>query len=328
MDPLRTIALQDGYFTRADALRAGFDDQAIRRAMQRREWQRVRPGSYTFRELWVAADDLGRHRVASHAVARKLGDRVALSHVSAAAHHELDLLEPDLSAVHVTRTDGGAGRTGHGVVHHEGFCGPGDVIVHHGVRLINRPRVALEAAGQGDVEAAVVVLDSALRSGCTIEEIGATHDLMRAWPGHRRVDVAVRLADGRAASVGESRARVLCWSQHLPAPQLQFEVRDGRGTLVGTTDFAWPSLGLLGEFDGRVKYGRLLKPGEDAGDVVFREKLREDLLREVTGWRMVRLVWADLYRLQQTAARIRRLMAGGDPRVLPVPSAAVLPQGV
>jgi hypothetical protein len=39
---------------------------------------------------------------------------------------------------------------------------------------------------------------------------------------------------------------------------------------------------------------------------VFREKVREDWLREVTGWRLVRLTWADLYQPQATASRIRR----------------------
>jgi hypothetical protein len=49
----------------------------------------------------------------------------------------------------------------------------------------------------------------------------------------------------------------------------------------------------LGEFDGKIKYGRLLKPGEQPGDVVWREKLREDALRRL-GWEVVRWTWAEL----------------------------------
>jgi hypothetical protein len=94
----------------------------------------------------------------------------------------------------------------------------------------------------------------------------------------------------------------------LPAPTTQFRVVDEAGVLVGITDLAWPEHGLLGEFDGKVKYGRLLSPGEDPTDVVFREKRREDRLREVTGYRVIRLTWADLLRGAETAARIRRLM--------------------
>ena len=98
------------------------------------------------------------------------------------------------------------------------------------------------------------------------------------------------------------------WTQHLPEPQLQFKVYDELGNLIGITDFAWPEFGLLGEFDGKIKYGRLLKKGETASDAVVREKEREDRIREITRWLMIRYVWRDLYRPEATAARTRRLM--------------------
>ena len=62
---------------------------------------------------------------------------------------------------------------------------------------------------------------------------------------------------------------------------------------------------MLGEFDGKVKYGRYLRPDESPGDAVFREKQREDAIREATGWSMIRLVWADLHQPRATGARIR-----------------------
>jgi hypothetical protein len=94
----------------------------------------------------------------------------------------------------------------------------------------------------------------------------------------------------------------------LPAPELQFEVYDAAGVLVGTTDFAWRRHRLLGEFDGRVKYGRLLRPGQTPGEVVWEEKLREDALRRTTGFGMERLVWADLDRPRSTADRLRAML--------------------
>jgi hypothetical protein len=131
---------------------------------------------------------------------------------------------------------------------------------------------------------------------------------MRSWPATIGLQIAVRLADPRPESVGESRSRYLFYSQGIPMPELQFEVYDAHGTLIGITDFAWPAYRLLGEFDGRVKYGRLLRPGEEPGDAVFREKRREDALRSVTGWSMVRLVWSDLDRPAATAARVREML--------------------
>ncbi|MGN6781638.1 MAG: hypothetical protein ACTHJH_09065 [Marmoricola sp.] len=56
------------------------------------------------------------------------------------------------------------------------------------------------------------------------------------------------------------------------------------------------------------KFLRGLRPGETSGDVVFREKRREDKIRRHTGWRFVRLAWADLATPARTAALIRAMM--------------------
>ena len=69
---------------------------------------------------------------------------------------------------------------------------------------------------------------------------------------------------------------------------------------------------MLFEFDGRVKYGRLLKPGEDPGDAVFKEKLREDALRRATGWAVERATWRDLSHPVDLARRTRRRMRTDD----------------
>jgi hypothetical protein len=90
----------------------------------------------------------------------------------------------------------------------------------------------------------------------------------------------------------------------LPLADLQVEVRRHDGALLGRCDFGWRSDRLLGEFDGRVKYGRLLRPGQNAGDVLFEEKRREDALRD-EGWGMVRWVWGDLDDRATFAGRLR-----------------------
>ncbi len=128
-----------------------------------------------------------------------------------------------------------------------------------------------------------------------------------------KLQITVRLARHGAQSIGESLGRHLMWTQHLPEPQLQFKVYDEVGNLIGITDFAWPEFGLLGEFDGKIKYGRLLKDGETASDVVVREKEREDRIREVTRWLMIRYVWRDLYRPRRR--RLARERSMEIPRV-------------
>lgn len=309
MDILRGLAETNGFFTRAEAFEVGYDDNAIRRAIKARLFTRVRQGAYTFTDLWSSMNEVARHLATAHAVVRRLGDRVALSHTSAALDHGLTVWDADLSLVHVTRLDGGPGRTEAGVVHHEGLCLDSDLEEVDGYARTKPARAALETATLISGEASVALFDAGLNTKrFTQEELDIGAAVMEHWPDTLHLQFAVRFADGRAESVGESRSRYLCCMHGLPAPDLQFHVYDAHGHLVGISDMAWVDHRLLGEFDGKVKYGRLLKPGEHASDVVFREKQREDALRRVTGFSMIRITWADLYRGAATAAEIRRLM--------------------
>jgi hypothetical protein len=242
-------------------------------------------------------------------VVDRLTPKVALSHVSAALEHGLLVWDVDLSLVHVTRLDGTAGRRDAGVLHHEGFTVTDDLVDIGGRSVMNATRAALETASSTSAESGLVTLDSLLHSGKgSVAELEATFAAVEHWPDMRSVRLPMMMASAKPESVGESRSRWLFFTQNLPAPELQYPVHDDSGRLIGTTDFAWPAHRLLGEFDGKVKYGRLLRPGEKPEDAVFREKRREDRLCEQLGWRMVRLVWADLYHPTETAARVRRLL--------------------
>ena len=54
-----------------------------------------------------------------------------------------------------------------------------------------------------------------------------------------------------------------------------------------------------------IKYGRLLRPDQSPGDVVFEEKRREDELR-TEAWEVVRWTWPELAALAPVAARWHR----------------------
>ncbi|HEX5383763.1 MAG TPA: hypothetical protein VFW54_03920 [Propionibacteriaceae bacterium] len=41
---------------------------------------------------------------------------------------------------------------------------------------------------------------------------------------------------------------------------------------MGISDFYWEQQRHLGEFDGKIKYQRLLRPGETASECVIRER--------------------------------------------------------
>lgn len=294
MDPLRVLTAEVGYFTRLQALSAGLADRDLTRLVRQGTLTRFRRGAYAFTDEWTALDAVGQHNVRANAVMRSLGPAVALSHFSAVARHRLDIWRLPLGKVHVTRLDGGPGRIEGDVVHHEGRVDEADLVVVDGLRTVRPERAALEAGSKVSNEVALALFDAGLRVRAF--DYGALERAFKAmehWPFMRHLHIPLRMADARSGSIGESRGMWAFFTLHLPAPIQQFEVRDSSGQLLGIADWAWPKHGVLGEFDGRVKYGRLLRPGQAAGDVVFQEKRREDLLREATQFAMLRLIWAD-----------------------------------
>jgi hypothetical protein len=130
-------------------------------------------------------------------------------------------------------------------------------------------------------------------------------DEERRRPGTRGARRAIGFADGLSESVGESRSRVAIAAAGLPVPVLQWEVHAAAGgRFVGRVDFGWPELTVVGEFDGLIKYGRALRPGQDPAEVLVAEKLREDALRD-EGLGVVRWIWADLTAFGPIARRLR-----------------------
>jgi hypothetical protein len=305
MDELFTLH-PSGLFLRGEAIKRGYRDRHLAHALKERKLARVRHGTYVSQQIWQEANDVDRYKLRCRAVLLTHGDRVALSHTSAAVVHGLRLFEPDLSQVHVVRLDDGGGRQLNDVRYHEGFGKNDEMPVVDGMRLVDPVLSALGTASLVSVEAGVVVLDSLFDLDLgTPEQLAAAYERRSRWPFSQRLQMSVRLARVGSQSVGESRFRHLCFCHHLPEPQLQWHVYDAEGRLVGITDFAWPEHRLLGEFDGKQKYHELLKPGQTPQDAVFAEKKREDRLREVTDFGMIRFVWADLYSPEKTAARVR-----------------------
>lgn len=305
MDPLRFLTAECGFFTRREALNAGYADKDITRLVRAGHWIRFRRGYYAFGDEWATLDDVGRHLVRSRAVLRSLGGAVALSHTSGVLAHRIDSWQLDLRRVHVTRLDGAQGRIEGDVVHHEGVALEGDVIDTEIGQVLRPERCVLEAASRHGNEAALCVLDAGLRSRLFDEAaLRARHAHMQNWPFMRHLQIPVRMADGSAGSVGESRGRWWFRVLGFPAPELQWEVRGRDDQLLGICDWAWPEYQTIGEFDGKVKYGRLLREGQEPGEVVFEEKKREDGIREATQFVVIRFIWSDYDRPGALARRL------------------------
>jgi hypothetical protein len=235
---------------------------------------------------------------------------VAVSHVSGLPYVDAPTWGLDLDVVHLTRKDGKAGRSEGGIRQHCGAIIDGDVIEVDGIEVMAPTRLALEVTTVAEVEASICVVSHLMHHGLTtMEQLQARYELMRHWPDTLATDLVLRLSDGRFESVGESRTYYLCFREGLPMPEPQYEVRGPNGKLIGRVDFAWPEYGVFLEFDGKVKYEKLLRDGERASDVVVREKEREQEICRVTGWRCIRIGWSDLAHPARTAAVIRRALA-------------------
>ncbi|SDM89560.1 Transcriptional regulator, AbiEi antitoxin, Type IV TA system [Nocardioides szechwanensis] len=291
---------------RRDYAAQGLNDRAVTRRIREEGLVRLRRGAYVSPDVWSACDEVGRFGLLGRAALRQAVAHVVLSHSSALVEYGAPLWGFDLSIVHVTRTDGLSGRRGPDLVQHQGRMGPGDLVVLNGVPVMNPARAALESATLGSLEAALCVANFLLNSRLmTMKELIAQYVDMENWPDTRPIELLLRLADPRVESIGESRFFFCCFQQGLPAPQPQYPIRDAAGRVVFRVDFAWPDLGLFVEFDGKIKYEKLLKEGERASDVVLRERDRERKICELTGWRCIRVTWADLANSTRLAATIR-----------------------
>jgi hypothetical protein len=308
-DPLRIISAHEGVFLYGEAISAGYKDKHIRAKRLSGEWHRVRHGAYCFGDDWSHMTERERHRVRACAVRRTTPGHFAFSHVTAAVLHGLDVWGVDLSVVHLTRLDDGPARRQHDVLHHVGALSEDEVSEVGGFLVTNVARAVVETTFVTGVESGLVTADSGLHHGrCHPDELWELFDRFDHWPGSQPAQLTLRLMDGRAESAGESRSRYLFWRNGIPAPDLQWEVRDEHGIFVARTDFVWRKHKLFGEFDGKEKYLRPFRAGDNSGDVVFREKQREDEVRRLTNYACFRLVWADLDHPAQTSRTLLRMM--------------------
>ena len=286
------IHANHGIFSRAEALDCGETDYSLGEARRAGIVVRLRRGMYAPAEVYAASDDRGKHVLhARAAMAAQHGD-VALTGASAAALHGFDLYQQDLSMVHIVRLDQGSSRR-HALTNHHIVLRDleNDLVQRDGIVTVGPARAVWEVACRSSLEAGVVTADSALRAQPTLSvALTALQERFAYYPGSRQGRTAIKLGDARSESPGESVTRVQFFRYGVPMPELQCRVVDDRGRLIGVADFGWEEYRHLGEFDGKVKYQKLLRPGESPSDCVFREKRREDQMR-AEGRGLSRFIW-------------------------------------
>jgi hypothetical protein len=302
----------DAVFLRSELLATGYDDRTIRRLTREGVWHRVRHGAYFDGPTWEQLAAADRHRVLLRAVLRSSKSGCVASHVSAAVEYGVPTWDLDLSSVHLSRLDARSGRAEAGVTQHRGRLRADEIVRIGGVAMTAGTRTALDVIRiSPDVEHALVVVNGLLHAGkTTLEDLKLAHHLTVEWPGTRAAHVVLQLAHPGAESAGETRTHYLLYRNGIATGIPQYEVRDERGQFVARVDLAWPEYGVFVEFDGKQKYSKLLGPGEQSLDAILREKRREERICRVTGWRCIRLTWADLENPDEFLRALRRALAG------------------
>jgi putative AbiEi antitoxin of type IV toxin-antitoxin system len=280
-------ATQGGVFKAEQALAAGYARSEIARLQRIGEWVRLRRGVYVERSV-LPDDDVGRHLLTLRGALLSLGGQAAASHVTSAVLHDVALLDPDLSLVHVTRNGGPSSRVASGIRYHDAALPPSHLTKVDGVLATSAARTALDLARNLPFDAAMVAAESALNLKLTtLAKLDEALARCVDWPGAGKARRVVAFASPYSESPGETLGRVAFDALGVPQPHQQVYIFDKHG-FIARCDYFWEKFHTVGEFDGKVKY-----VGAKARDnSVLLEKQREDRLRNA-GLEVCRFEWGE-----------------------------------
>ncbi|SDB98427.1 Transcriptional regulator, AbiEi antitoxin, Type IV TA system [Raineyella antarctica] len=307
----------NGIITIDQLARCGMTTEEVSRAVRNGSLVRLRRGTYA---TGLPDDPTARHRQLVEATVPALGESAIISHQSAAVCHGLavpwSMLDP---RIHLTRALGGGNRRPR-IVSHVGHIPSDHVTTLDGLRLTSVAWSVVDCARTLGFGGGLAVADSALRLAPQRGDMGQLSALLdsalQQQQGRHGIATAravVAFASPLPESPGESVSRAVLRQVGLPDPVLQYEIRTPAGVFVARTDMAWPEDNTVGEFDGRLKYRRGRDDAADPGSVVYREKRREEAIRDLD-WEVVRWGWDELGDPAAVAVRIRSAMARGRRR--------------
>lgn len=282
---------------RANAITSGYNDHLLKRMCDEGDLRRVRPGIYMMPGEGNASDPVARHTTEIHAAMAKQRTPGFVSHASAAVLHGIPVWDIDLSRVHITQPGSAGGHTSPRRHQHMSYLGADQVTEVDGLPVTSVARTVVDLARTVRFTRAVAAGDAALNNALTtVDELLTEIALLRGKCGSGRAAAAVRAMDPRSESPGETLSRIIMDRDGLPRRELQRVIRVD-GVMLGRVDFYFGEPGIVGEFDGRIKY-QDRADGRDVGrtphEIIWQEKQREDALR-AAGLEVVRWTWADLH---------------------------------
>ena len=280
----------------------------------------VKYGVYAPATLWRDLAPWDRYLARVHAAALTMPGLV-FSHESAAVLLGLPIFgEP--SDVHVLRDPTATSGSWSGLRTHTAAV-PRETVIRGGLQLTSLAETTVDVARSRHRAIGLAVVDAALRSDSAlrVEQLVAMNEARASSRGRRHARWSLHRGNPAAARALESISRAVVEFLGFAEPELQvpFDL-DGRRYFV---DCFWPDAQIVGEADGREKYGGAY--GEP-GRAVYDEKQREDSIRRVVKG-FARWGWADV----RDPTRLRRILVAaglrpesvGDPEPLATITAAL-----
>lgn len=266
----------------------GFEEREIAAAVRGKILHRLRRGIYVSGEFWRKQKVWDQHVLMVKAHHAASNGNLVYSHVSAARLWGMHVWNAPEQVHVIQHGRRGENSTGSGVVRHTNKVPVQEVeTLDGGIHVTSRERTVLDCARMLPLELAVVIADSALQRGASLEKMHELADKAAKSRFIKRVRQVLAAVDGRSESAGETRLRLKLRAWNFPKPVLQYQIRTAEGTY--RADFAWPDLKLIFEFDGDIKYSGF-QPTEQA---ILDERKRETRLME-EGWTIVRVRWVHL----------------------------------
>lgn len=305
----RKGSMKGTHWTAQELMQLGITEGELRRRLKSGAIRCLRRGHYAF---VVDESPEERHLRLIGATTLDVAATSVFSHTSAAVLHGLPVPVSALEAVTMTRMSSGHGDGGPQLRVRNTRLNADQITSVGGFLTTTIERTVCDVARLSSFEWGVAAADAALRRGVDLTMLDRTLRWHPRLHGLKRARHVIAFADGLSESVAESLSRAQMAKWGIPRPTLQYEIFDDNGELVGRADFAWPELGLVGEVDGKAKYGHLLKPGQTPDDVVMEEKRREQRIRRCGLW-VVRWGWDEA----MNGAQLASLLNDGFRNALP-----------
>lgn len=275
--------LKHGPVTIAYAEGLGFSRQRLRG----RNWRRIGCGTY----VWAGIElDPHSELLALHC---RLPPGCVFSGLTAARLHGMDT--DGSLAVEVTVPTGVSVRARWGFRVQTAALDPTALTMRGPLPVTTPLRTCFDLARTLPLVDAVVAFDSALhRKLVTLHELReyvGRSSRVRGLPQARRV---IELVEPDVESPMESRLRMILVLGGLPRPEVQVELRDGRGSFLARPDLLYPAARLAIEYDGTTHRDHLVA-----------DNRRQNRLQRA-GYQLLRYTSPDVYnRAQEILEEVR-----------------------